>query len=140
MDIRYNKNKFFKRFMKVLSTRPNTWWVEKLNIAPSLIPARWKKGHLPSLQHFIDICETDGISADWLLFNMGKQNLNEQKTNFDYEEKDKAYEAILRLKHINKQLLQENQKLKDILNEMFKTYISTPDGRELLEIINAKKK
>lgn len=140
MNPKFDKNKFFKRFMNILSTRTNAWWIEKLNIAPSLIPARWKKGHLPSLHHFIDICETDGISSDWFLFGIGKQNLSERRTDFDYEEKDNAYERILRLKSTNKKLQKENQKLKGILNEMFKVYVSTPEGKALLDIVNDENK
>ena len=77
------KDDFHNRFMEVLCTKPVAWWSEQLNVVPSLINARWKKGSYPNADNLIKICFLSGISANWLLLGVGPKHLESKEMDED---------------------------------------------------------
>ena len=126
---KFRKNEFIKRFIgEVLTTRKNVEWEKKLNITPSVIPGRWRKGALPNLNHVAKICEIDSISADWLLFGIGNKNLSENKAYSNLDKMDDIYEKILQKDFEIKKLKKENKKLLKIIMDAIEIYVSSSDS------------
>jgi len=126
--------------MEVLSFKSNAWWTKNLNIAPSLIPARWKKGAFPSLEHFIEICAIVNVSADWLFFGIGEKTIGEINPNLDFDKINDLHTKIWELENVNDDLKIENQNLKNLIQEMIDIYLASDKGKQLFERIRNDKK
>jgi len=67
---------FQKRFIKILETQNAKYWMINLGIQSNLLWG-WKKGNYPGLRYAIEICENEGISANWLFLGIGPQNVED---------------------------------------------------------------
>lgn len=67
---------FQKRFIKILESQNAKYWMINLGIQSNLLWG-WKKGNYPGLRYAIEICENEGISANWLFLGIGPQNVED---------------------------------------------------------------
>ena len=105
------KDDFHNRFMEVLCTKPVAWWSEQLNVVPSLINARWKKGSYPNADNLIKICFLSGISANWLLLGVGPKHLESKEMDEDTRRTLQTY--ITSLEDQNEEIHAQSEKIID---------------------------
>jgi hypothetical protein len=67
---------FQKRFIKILESQNAKYWMINLGIQSNLLWG-WKKGNYPGLRYAIEICENEGISANWMFLGIGPQNVED---------------------------------------------------------------
>lgn len=108
-----SKDDFHNRFMEVLCTKPVAWWSEQLDVVPSLINARWKKGSYPNADNLIKICFLSGISANWLLLGTGAKFLENKEMDEDTRRTLQSY--ISALEDQNEEISEHSKK---ILNDV----------------------
>lgn len=108
-----SKDDFHNRFMEVLCTKPVAWWSEQLDVVPSLINARWKKGSYPNADNLIKICCLSGISANWLLLGSGSKYLENKEMDEDTRRTLQSY--ISSLEDQNEEISEHSKK---ILNDV----------------------
>lgn len=102
---------FHNRFMEVLCTKPVSWWSEKLDVVPSLINARWKKGSYPNADNLIKICNLSGVSANWLLLGVGSKHLENKDMDEDIRRTLQGY--ITTLENQNEEISENSRKILD---------------------------
>ncbi len=110
--MKYVKEEFHNRFMEVLCMKPVAWWSEKLDVVPSLINGRWKKGSFPNADNLIKICQLSGVSANWLLLGIGPKNI--ENKGMDEDTRRSLQNYITQLEDQNEEV---TQKAKKILND-----------------------
>lgn len=104
-----SKDSFHNRFMEVLCTKPVAWWSEQLDVVPSLINARWKKGSYPNADNLIKICLLSGISANWLLLGTGSKYLENKEMDEDTRRTLQNY--ITALEDQNEEISEHSKKI-----------------------------
>ena len=132
------KDDFHNRFMEVLCTKPVAWWSEQLNVVPSLINARWKKGSYPNADNLIKICFLSGISANWLLLGVGPKHIESKEMDEDTRRTLQTY--ITSLEDQNEEITAQSKKILDDVevlkilkwfSKTFHTDTSAPWGDQL---------
>ena len=122
---------FDARLREVLASKPVSWWVEKLDIAPSLIPARWKKGAYPGTENIIKICKLLNISANWLLLGIGPKHLDQRRSPIEMSERDRE-ELQKHIYDLRSQLKKEKKKSED----QVKTIMSGAENARALKWVS----
>jgi len=69
-EARLETTQILQRLGEVLGTPSNMALAERLGVGPSAI-SNWIKRNTPPVQIMSDIAEQEGLSLDWLLFDVG---------------------------------------------------------------------
>lgn len=83
-----------QRLGEALGTPTNVALAERLGVGPSAI-SNWIKRNTPPMQIMGDIAEQEGLSLDWLLFDVGSARRDEAVPKFATEQGKRLAEFIL---------------------------------------------
>ena len=131
---------FQKRFIKILESQNAKYWMINLGIQSNLLWG-WKKGNYPGLRYAIEICENEGISANWLFLGIGPQFVEdldnvEDEVLLDENLKEELLTNIMTLK---RQMAQEKEEFEEKIQKMVSDVDTLRILKTFSEIFTSKK-
>ena len=131
---------FQKRFIKILESQNAKYWMINLGIQSNLLWG-WKKGNYPGLRYAIEICENEGISANWLFLGIGPQFVEdldnvEDEVLLDENLKEELLTNIMTLK---RQMAQEKEEYEEKIQKIVSDVDTLRILKTFSEIFTSKK-
>ena len=131
---------FQKRFIKILESQNAKYWMINLGIQSNLLWG-WKKGNYPGLRYAIEICENEGISANWLFLGIGPQYVEdldnvEDEVLLDENLKEELLTKIMTLK---RQMAQEKEEFEEKVQKIVSDVETLKILKSFSEVFASKK-
>lgn len=95
---RLETHQIVQRLGEALGTPTNVALAERLGVGPSAI-SNWIKRNVPPVQLMSDIAEKEGLSLDWLLFDVGSARRDAVVPTFATAQGKRLVEFILAWEH-----------------------------------------
>lgn len=131
---------FQKRFIKILESQNAKYWMINLGIQSNLLWG-WKKGNYPGLRYAIEICENEGISANWLFLGIGPQYVEdldnvEDEVLLDENLKEELLTSIMTLK---REMAQEKETFEEKVQKIISDVETLKILKSFSEVFASKK-